>query len=68
MANAPHLYLTFQPITQQFHCSLLMSLLCFIRFLLLAPPSAPQIYLQIPPHQQTNQRALPCLLGGFYPQ
>ncbi|XP_033968638.1 tyrosine-protein phosphatase non-receptor type substrate 1-like isoform X2 [Trematomus bernacchii] len=33
----------------------------------LAPPSAPQIYLQIPPDPQTGQWALFCLTGGFHP-
>lgn len=34
---------------------------------LLAPPSAPRIYLQIPPDPQTGQRALLCLTRGFHP-
>ncbi|XP_068591538.1 tyrosine-protein phosphatase non-receptor type substrate 1-like [Cebidichthys violaceus] len=33
----------------------------------LAPPSAPKIYLQIPPDPQTGQWALFCLTGGFHP-
>ncbi|XP_023280600.1 uncharacterized protein LOC111668724 [Seriola lalandi dorsalis] len=33
----------------------------------LAPPTAPKIYLQIPPDPQTGQWALLCLTGGFYP-
>ncbi|KAK5861983.1 hypothetical protein PBY51_017418 [Eleginops maclovinus] len=33
----------------------------------LAPPSAPRIYLQIPPDPQTGQWALFCLTGGFHP-
>ncbi|KAK9514164.1 hypothetical protein VZT92_027651 [Zoarces viviparus] len=33
----------------------------------LAPPSAPKIYLQIPPDPQTGQWALVCLTGGFHP-
>ncbi|GAA6220429.1 tyrosine-protein phosphatase non-receptor type substrate 1-like isoform X1 [Lates japonicus] len=32
-----------------------------------APPSAPKIYLQIPPDPQTGQWALLCLTGGFHP-
>lgn len=34
---------------------------------LLAPPSAPKIYLQIPRDPQTGQWALFCLTGGFHP-
>ncbi len=37
------------------------------RFPRLAPPSAPTIYLQIPPDPQTGQWALLCLTGGFHP-
>ncbi|XP_029306960.1 uncharacterized protein LOC115020989 [Cottoperca gobio] len=33
----------------------------------LAPPSAPKIYLQIPPDPQTGHWALFCLTGRFYP-
>ncbi|XP_070690737.1 tyrosine-protein phosphatase non-receptor type substrate 1-like [Pempheris klunzingeri] len=33
----------------------------------LAPPSAPKIYLQIPPDPVTGQWALLCLTGGFHP-
>uniref|UniRef100_A0A3Q1H4M3 Ig-like domain-containing protein n=1 Tax=Acanthochromis polyacanthus TaxID=80966 RepID=A0A3Q1H4M3_9TELE len=33
----------------------------------LAPPSAPKVYLQIPPDPQTGQWALICLTGGFHP-
>lgn len=33
----------------------------------LAPPSAPQLYLQIPPNQLTGQWALLCLTSGFHP-
>ncbi|XP_051263742.1 uncharacterized protein si:dkeyp-97a10.2 [Dicentrarchus labrax] len=33
----------------------------------LAPPSAPRIYLQIPPDPQTGQWALLCITGGFHP-
>ncbi|TNN77213.1 Tyrosine-protein phosphatase non-receptor type substrate 1 [Liparis tanakae] len=33
----------------------------------LAPPSAPKIYLQIPPDPQTGHWALFCLTGGFHP-
>ncbi|XP_030250712.1 tyrosine-protein phosphatase non-receptor type substrate 1-like [Sparus aurata] len=33
----------------------------------LAPPSAPRIYLQIPPDPQTGRWALLCLTGGFRP-
>lgn len=36
-------------------------------FPLLAPPSAPTIYLQIPPGPQAGQWALLCLTGGFHP-
>lgn len=34
----------------------------------LAPPSAPQIYLQIPPDPHAGQWALLCLTGGFHPR
>ncbi|XP_008296212.1 tyrosine-protein phosphatase non-receptor type substrate 1-like [Stegastes partitus] len=33
----------------------------------LAPPSAPKIYLQIPSDPQTERWALICLTGGFHP-
>lgn len=32
-----------------------------------APPSAPKIYLKVPPNKETGQWALLCLTGGFYP-
>ncbi|XP_059195665.1 uncharacterized protein LOC131976582 [Centropristis striata] len=35
--------------------------------LVLAPPSAPRLHLQIPPDPQTGQWALFCLTGGFHP-
>ncbi|XP_034731042.1 uncharacterized protein LOC117946779 [Etheostoma cragini] len=35
--------------------------------LILAPPSAPKIYLQIPPDPQTGQWALFCLTWGYHP-
>ncbi|XP_039972586.1 signal-regulatory protein beta-1-like isoform X2 [Xiphias gladius] len=35
--------------------------------IVLAPPPAPKIYLQIPPDPQTGQWALLCLTGGFHP-
>ncbi|KAM7421322.1 hypothetical protein PAMA_015462 [Pampus argenteus] len=34
----------------------------------LAPPSAPKLYLQIPSNPQTGQWALLCLTGGFHPR
>lgn len=34
---------------------------------LLAPPSAPRIYLQVPPDPKSGQWALLCLTGGFQP-
>ncbi|KAL3980402.1 leucine-rich repeat-containing protein 16 [Sarotherodon galilaeus] len=37
------------------------------KLVVLAPPSAPKIYLQIPPEPHTDQWALLCLTGGFYP-
>ncbi|XP_028281963.1 tyrosine-protein phosphatase non-receptor type substrate 1-like [Parambassis ranga] len=33
----------------------------------LAPPSAPKLYLQIPPEPLSGQWALLCLTGGFHP-
>lgn len=44
-----------------------MPLHVFTMFPLLAPPSAPKIYLQIPPDPLTGQWALLCLTGGFHP-
>lgn len=39
----------------------------YIPFPLLAPPSVPKIYLQIPSDPQTGQWALLCFTGGFHP-
>ncbi|XP_060906085.1 tyrosine-protein phosphatase non-receptor type substrate 1-like [Labrus mixtus] len=37
------------------------------RLLVLGPPSAPKIYLQVPPDPLTGKWALVCLTGGFHP-
>lgn len=42
--------------------------LFFAPFPWLAPPSAPKIYLQIPPNPQTGQWALLCVTGEFHPR
>lgn len=41
--------------------------LFYILFSISAPPSAPKIFLQIPPNPQSDHWALICLTGGFHP-